>query len=61
MHAMNEDGATTHEHGHGQGMNGYTDGSTNTQRKPQGPRMRDTLATSIGMLLPLLTRFGHAH
>jgi zinc transporter 9 len=58
MHAMQEDGgAHTHDHG----LNGYADASTSTQRKPKGPQMRDTLATVGGMVIPLLTQFGHHH
>lgn len=40
------------------GMNGFVDPS---QRKSNGPQMRDTLATVGGMLLPLLTQIGHHH
>lgn len=62
MHAMQEDGLSSgggHDH-HGGGMNGYGDVNP-SQRKPKGPQMRDTLATVAGMLLPLLTQFGHHH
>ncbi|CEI68693.1 hypothetical protein FVEN_g7954 [Fusarium venenatum] len=58
MHAMQEDSGG-HQHDHG--LNGYADGSATTQRKPKGPQMRDTLATVGGMLVPLLTQFGHHH
>ncbi|KAF4467595.1 zinc transporter zip9 [Fusarium albosuccineum] len=62
MHAMQEDsGAHGLGHGHDHGLNGYTEGNTPTQRKPKGPQMRDTLATIGGMLVPLLTQFGHHH
>ncbi|KAF5023757.1 hypothetical protein F66182_4190 [Fusarium sp. NRRL 66182] len=58
MHAMQEDsGPHTHDHG----LNGYADGTSTAQRKPKGPQMRDTLATIGGMLIPLLTQFGHHH
>ncbi|KAM0349360.1 hypothetical protein ACHAPU_003769 [Fusarium lateritium] len=58
MHAMQEDsGVQTHDHG----LNGYADANASTQRKPKGPQMRDTLATVGGMLVPLLTQFGHHH
>ncbi|KAF4997720.1 hypothetical protein FGRMN_3665 [Fusarium graminum] len=58
MHAMQEDsGAQTHDHG----LNGYADANSSTQRKSKGPQMRDTLATVGGMLVPLLTQFGHHH
>lgn len=58
MHAMQED-AHTHDHAT-PSSNGYGD-SGSQQRKPKGPQMRDTLATMAGMLLPLLTQFGHHH
>ncbi|KAK7414397.1 hypothetical protein QQX98_006762 [Neonectria punicea] len=60
MHAMQEDGSS-HSHGHEHGANGYAEGNSTTQRKPKGPQMRDTLATVGGMLIPLLTQFGHHH
>ena len=60
MHAMQDD-AASHAQEHGHGLNGYAEGSVASQRKPKGPRMRDTLATIVGMLLPLLTQFGHHH
>jgi zinc transporter 9 len=60
MHAMQEEnGAQTHDHQ--SSMNGYSDGSAVSQRKLSKPQMRDTLATVGGMLLPLLTQFGHHH
>ncbi|KAL7763390.1 hypothetical protein ACKLNR_006748 [Fusarium oxysporum f. sp. zingiberi] len=58
MHAMQED-TTPHTHDHG--INGYADSSAAAQRKLKGPQMRDTLATMGGMLVPLLTQFGHHH
>lgn len=58
MHAMQEDNHFQ-GHDHHSGMNGYSDGSS--QRKQSKPQMRDTLATVGGMLLPLLTQFGHHH
>ncbi|KAJ4313500.1 hypothetical protein N0V84_009377 [Fusarium piperis] len=62
MNAMQEDN-TVHSHGHGHehGLNGYADSNGPAQRKPKGPQMRDTLATIGGMLVPLLTQFGHHH
>ncbi|TQN74838.1 Zinc transporter ZIP9 [Colletotrichum shisoi] len=58
MHAMQEDGSSPkHEHS---GMNGYSEGGS-VQRGQQQPQMRDTFATVAGMLLPLLTQFGHHH
>jgi solute carrier family 39 (zinc transporter), member 9 len=62
MHAMQEEGALTgHDHHSGAGLNGYSEGSNINQRKTSKPQMRDTLATVAGMLLPLLTQFGHHH
>lgn len=64
MHAMQEDSAPggVHEHHiHSAGMNGYADNSSVPQRRQAKPQMRDTLATVVGMLLPLLTQFGHHH
>lgn len=60
MHAMQED-AGSYGQDHSHGLNGYGEGSAAHQRKPKGPQMRDTLATVVGMLLPLLTQFGHHH
>ncbi|CAN8097190.1 unnamed protein product [Discula destructiva] len=57
MHAMQED--QSHDHHDHHSMNGYADNGP--QRKPGRPQMRDTLATVGGMLLPLLTQFGHHH
>jgi zinc transporter 9 len=57
MHAMQED-STAHEHSM---TNGYLDGGVGSQRKHSKPQMRDTLAAVAGMLIPLLTQFGHAH
>ncbi|KAK1970358.1 ZIP zinc transporter [Colletotrichum sublineola] len=58
MHAMQEDSSSAkHEHG---GTNGYSDGG-GVQKVQQRPQMRDTFATVAGMLLPLLTQFGHHH
>ncbi|KAI1431414.1 Zinc/iron permease [Xylaria sp. CBS 124048] len=58
MHAMQE--GESHSHDLGSGINGYADGSV-SQKKQTHPQMRETLATIIGMLLPLLTQFGHHH
>lgn len=54
MHAMQEDGSSGHEHNH-------VESSGASQRKRTTPQMRDTLATVVGMVLPLLTQFGHHH
>ncbi|KAK1831753.1 Zinc/iron permease [Podospora conica] len=65
MHAMQEDSnpqGSDHHHGNGVGGGGYQDGVGNSaQRKQAKPQMRDTLATVGGMMLPLLTQFGHHH
>lgn len=58
MHAMEEGGSSDHDIG--AGLNGYSDGGI-SQRKHAHPQMRETLATMIGMLLPLLTQMGHHH
>ncbi|KAI4868949.1 Zinc/iron permease [Hypoxylon rubiginosum] len=55
MHAMQEGDSPS---GHDAGANGYTDAA---QRKHAHPQMRETLATVIGMFLPILTQFGHHH
>ena len=56
MHAMQEDNIS-HDH---ISANGYENGSA-TGRKAPRPQMRDTLAAVAGMLIPLLTQFGHHH
>jgi solute carrier family 39 (zinc transporter), member 9 len=62
MHVMNEENGSDHSHGHGHSANGYADNGTNAhQRKQKGPQMRDTLATMVGMLLPLLAQLGGHH
>ncbi|KAI8954580.1 Zinc/iron permease [Xylaria longipes] len=58
MHAMQEGESPSHDIG--SGVNGYADGGV-SQRKHVHPQMRETLATMIGMLLPLLTQLGHHH
>ncbi|KAF3770352.1 hypothetical protein M406DRAFT_35959, partial [Cryphonectria parasitica EP155] len=57
MHAMQEE-PSAQPHDHHSSMNGYAD---SPQRKPGRPQVRDTVATVGGMLLPLLTQFGHHH
>ncbi|KAI0834826.1 Zinc/iron permease [Hypoxylon sp. FL0890] len=57
MHAMQE-GDSPSGHDVGSLANGYADGN---QRKHAQPQIRETLATVIGMFLPLLTQFGHHH
>lgn len=55
MHAMQDDSThTTYE------QNGYADGGNSQRGKPK-PQMRDTFAAVGGMLIPLLTQFGHHH
>jgi len=61
MHAMQEDGGSHQGHERESSMNGYADGNNAAQRKQARPQMRDTVATVVGMLLPLLTQFGHHH
>jgi zinc transporter 9 len=62
MHAMQEDSSPhSHSHDAGPGLNGYAESNATTQRKVKGPQMRDTLATVVGMLLPLLTQLGGGH
>ncbi|OAA71389.1 Zinc/iron permease [Cordyceps fumosorosea ARSEF 2679] len=62
MHAMEENGASGHGHDHGsQQSNSYIETSTNNPAKPAGPALRDTLATTVGMLVPLLTQIGGHH
>ncbi|KAK6075416.1 Zinc transporter ZIP9 [Seiridium cupressi] len=59
MHAMQEgDTGSSHDV---PTTNGYADSPTLGQRKQARPQMRDTIATVVGMLLPLLTQFGHHH
>ncbi|KAK7753434.1 hypothetical protein SLS62_004509 [Diatrype stigma] len=60
VHAMQE-GDSPSGHDLSSGTNGYADSNGMAQRKHSQPQMRDTLATMIGMLLPLLAQFGHSH
>lgn len=60
MHAMQDDGAGAGSD-QNSGSNGYAEIIPAGQRKPRGPELRETVATAIGMLLPMLTRFGHHH
>ncbi|KAH7038092.1 Zinc/iron permease [Microdochium trichocladiopsis] len=57
MHAMQE-GEVSASH-HEQAANGYADSMGGAQQKQPSTQVRDTLATIGGMLLPLLTQFGH--
>ncbi|KAK4123589.1 Zinc/iron permease [Parathielavia appendiculata] len=60
MHAMQEE---NHSAGfdHHSSSNGYADSGVPSNRRPGKLQMRDTLATLVGFVLPLLTRFGHHH
>ncbi|KAG6022989.1 hypothetical protein E4U41_002114 [Claviceps citrina] len=60
MHVMQEE-SSSHHHDGPSAANGYSDGTSLSQRKAKGPGIRDTLATVAGMLLPLLTQLGHHH
>lgn len=60
MHAMQE-GESPLGHETGSNSNGYADSPSLGQRKQAKPQMRDTVATVAGMLIPLLTQFGHHH
>ncbi|RYP67488.1 hypothetical protein DL771_007219 [Monosporascus sp. 5C6A] len=60
MHAMQE-GDSPSSHDLSTSANGYAESNSMPQRKHPPPQIRDTLATIIGMLLPLLAQFGHSH
>lgn len=56
MHAMQENGS------HGSpAANGSANYGDSAARKAETTTMRDTMATTVGMLLPLLTQLGHHH
>ena len=58
MHAMQDD-ASQHDHS---SMNGFGDGgSGGGVRKKTAPNLRDTVASVVGMLIPLATQIGHHH
>lgn len=58
MHAMQDD-AAQHDHST---MNGFGDGgSGGVARKKTSPSLRDTVASVVGMLIPLATQVGHHH
>ncbi|KAK4193553.1 zinc transporter ZIP9 [Podospora australis] len=59
MHAMQEENSVGHDHS--SGASGYSEGGGSSHRRQGKLQMRDTIGTVIGMLLPLLTRFGHHH
>jgi zinc transporter 9 len=60
MHAMQEENNHL-GHEHQPGSNGYAEGGSTSHKRQGKLQMRDTLATVVGFLLPLLTRFGHHH
>ncbi|RYP85292.1 hypothetical protein DL769_001023 [Monosporascus sp. CRB-8-3] len=60
MHAMQE-GDSPSSHDLSTSANGYAESNSMAQRKHPPPQIRDTLAAILGMLLPLLTQFGHSH
>nr|POE73296.1 zinc transporter zip9 [Quercus suber] len=68
MHAMQEASADKHDHaanGHADGYAGLPAGmdmyNASTSPKKEGPELVTTLVTVAGMLIPLLTQFGHGH
>ena len=61
MHAMQEE-AGGHESMNGMGDGGHNGGLLGSPpRKRQSPALRDTLASVVGMLIPLATQLGHHH
>ncbi|KAF4553369.1 Metal homeostasis factor ATX2-like protein [Elsinoe fawcettii] len=61
MHTM-QDSNHDHSSENGGTENGYADiYQQQVAKQAEGPTLIDTLATVGGMLLPLLTQFGHAH
>ncbi|KAI4601256.1 hypothetical protein KJ359_012446 [Pestalotiopsis sp. 9143b] len=59
MHAMQEgEAGSSHD---AINANGYAESPNMGPRKHTRPQMRDTIATVVGMLLPLLLQFGHHH
>lgn len=60
MHTM-QDGGHDHTAANGHTGNGYADPYAPVMIKQEGPTMIETLATVGGMLIPLLTQFGHSH
>ncbi|KAK4202651.1 putative transporter [Triangularia verruculosa] len=63
MHAMQEENSFGgHDHAGGSGGGSYSEVGNSGNRRAGGRlELRDTLGTAVGMLLPLLTRFGHHH
>jgi hypothetical protein len=60
MHAMQEENHSG-GHDHHSSGNGYAEGGSSAHQKQSKLQMRDTVATVVGFMLPLLTRFGHHH
>jgi zinc transporter 9 len=63
MHTMQDGGHAEHV-GDGYAevpMNGYGDGGAATRKGSSEHGVAETFVTVAGMLLPLLTQFGHAH
>ena len=61
MHAMQEE-AGGHESMNGMGDGGHNGGLLGSPpRKRQSPALRDTLASVVGMIIPLATQLGHHH
>ncbi|KAI9779558.1 MAG: hypothetical protein M1816_003480 [Peltula sp. TS41687] len=57
MHTMQEDGHSAPP----DPSDGYMNGGARPRRPKKGPRLSDTLAAVVGMLIPLLTQYGHHH
>jgi zinc transporter 9 len=60
MHAMQEENHSAGHDAHSSG-NGYSESGGASHKREAKLEMRDTLATVVGFMLPLLTRFGHHH
>ncbi|KAL2201437.1 Zinc/iron permease [Corynascus similis CBS 632.67] len=60
MHAMQEENNPA-GYEHHPSSNGYSETGIPSSRRKAKLEIRDTLATVVGFLLPLLTRFGHHH
>ncbi|AEO69448.1 uncharacterized protein THITE_2119867 [Thermothielavioides terrestris NRRL 8126] len=60
MHAMQEENHSA-SHNHQPSGTGFADGASSSHRRQGKLQLRHTLATVVGFLLPLLTRFGHHH
>ncbi|KAL2164663.1 hypothetical protein VTH06DRAFT_3880 [Thermothelomyces fergusii] len=60
MHAMQEENIPA-GYDHNSSGNGYAESGGSAPRRKANLELRDTLATVVGFMLPLLTRFGHHH